>query len=221
MQGPAPERCTFLNVHTRTLLRSSFLYFPEMFISAARAATSAVRGAEPVMKAARYFPFSDAPAALNGYAGSSDGFDPLRLSEKVDIRWLREAELKHGRIAMLAVVGFIVPDAGLWSLDNGINVPSIYAHDACVASGPYGGQLGQVLLFVSVIELLVGLPAVWFMMFGGERKPGDFAFDPLGLRGSTSDEAMEVKELKHGRLAMLSFGAIITQAAFHPEFPYF
>ena len=35
------------------------------------------------------------------------GFDPLGFSNWIDVRWLREAELKHGRIAMLAVVGFI------------------------------------------------------------------------------------------------------------------
>ena len=173
---------------------------------------------------ARYFPFSEAPLALKGFAGDADGWDPLRLSESpLDMKWLREAELKHGRTAMLAVVGFIVPDVGLWKLDNGVTTPSIFAHDACIASGPYGGQLGQVLLFVGALELLVGVPAVWFMMFGGERTPGDFAFDPLGLGNGTEAQKseMQMKELKHGRLAMLAFGGIITQAAMHPAFPYF
>jgi amino acid permease len=35
------------------------------------------------------------------------GFDPLGFTNWIDVRWLREAELKHSRIAMLAVVGFI------------------------------------------------------------------------------------------------------------------
>ena len=37
------------------------------------------------------------------------GFDPLGLSNiddvGIDLYWLREAELKHGRVAMMAVAG--------------------------------------------------------------------------------------------------------------------
>ena len=39
------------------------------------------------------------------------GFDPLGLSTiddvGIDLYWLREAELKHARVAMIAVVGFL------------------------------------------------------------------------------------------------------------------
>ena len=39
------------------------------------------------------------------------GFDPLGLSNidevGIDLYWLREAELKHCRLCMLAVVGFL------------------------------------------------------------------------------------------------------------------
>ena len=38
------------------------------------------------------------------------GFDPLGISSWVDVRWLREAELKHGRICMLAATGMMVQD---------------------------------------------------------------------------------------------------------------
>ena len=38
------------------------------------------------------------------------GFDPLGISSLIDVRWLREAELKHGRVCMLAATGFIVQD---------------------------------------------------------------------------------------------------------------
>ena len=36
-----------------------------------------------------------------------EGFDPMGFSLAIDIRWLREAELKHGRVAMLATLGWI------------------------------------------------------------------------------------------------------------------
>ena len=150
----------------------------------------------------RYFPYSPSPKALAGHVGAADGFDPLGISDKVPMFWLREAELKHGRVAMLAFVGFVAPDIGL-SLDNGIDAPSIAAHDA--ALGPYGGPLGQVWCFVAALEVLVGLPAISFMAAGGERRAGDFNFDPLGLGGGTAEQRdlMAMKELKHGRVRQL------------------
>lgn len=39
-----------------------------------------------------------------GYAG----FDPLGFSDYYDINWLKEAEIKHGRICMLAAVGMVI-----------------------------------------------------------------------------------------------------------------
>ena len=50
---------------------------------------------------------------LTGAADKKEGglFDPLKLSEGKDLEtlnWYRAAELKHGRIAMLAAVGIVV-----------------------------------------------------------------------------------------------------------------
>lgn len=39
--------------------------------------------------------------------GNSE-FDPFGFAETFDPKWLREAELKHGRVAMLATVGWLV-----------------------------------------------------------------------------------------------------------------
>lgn len=41
------------------------------------------------------------------------GFDPVGFSSFIPIDFLREAELKHGRICQLAVVGFAATDLGL------------------------------------------------------------------------------------------------------------
>ena len=38
------------------------------------------------------------------------GFDPLGFSTLGDVKFLREAEVKHGRVAMLAAAGAIAQD---------------------------------------------------------------------------------------------------------------
>jgi hypothetical protein len=40
------------------------------------------------------------------------GFDPLQISDLVPLSWAREAELKHARVCMLAVTGWVVVDLG-------------------------------------------------------------------------------------------------------------
>lgn len=43
-------------------------------------------------------PFLPQPANIVGMAGDV-GFDPFGFSDKLDVRWLREAELKHGMLS--------------------------------------------------------------------------------------------------------------------------
>ena len=77
-------------------------------------------------------------------------FDPLNLAEKYDIDWMREAEIKHGRVTMLAIVGFLANDAGLkFPGEVFQGVSSTDAHDAMVESGHMWG----LLAFVGTCEL--------------------------------------------------------------------
>merc|ERR1719183_2986386 len=50
-------------------------------------------------------PFLSQPEDLDGSMAGDVGFDPLGFSTYIDVKWLREAELKHGRICMLAWTG--------------------------------------------------------------------------------------------------------------------
>ena len=59
-------------------------------------------------------PFLLKPKNLEGYVGADAGFDPLGFSNYFDMKWLREAELKHGRSSMLATVGFVMQQ--FWTL---------------------------------------------------------------------------------------------------------
>lgn len=88
---------------------------------------------------------------VEGFAGGlagADGpelkkFDPLKFSEKSPewVPWFREAELKHGRICMLATLGWVAVDLGIKLPDHPYS--SLEAHNAAVQSG----AMIQILLW--------------------------------------------------------------------------
>ena len=72
----------------------------------------------------------------------------------------------------------------------------------------------------SACSLLTGLfPHRWSLnggkvtmmtMFDGtSRAPGDFGWDPMGLMSPANEERMKMRELQHGRLAMIAIGGMI------------
>ncbi|KAG8462162.1 hypothetical protein KFE25_011612 [Diacronema lutheri] len=181
---------------------------------------SARAGARPavsMMAKSRALPFLEAPPALDGLIGSQ-GFDPLKCSTYVSTKWLVESELKHGRICMLATAGWIATDLGVRFPGAAYQVGPLAAHDAMVAKGD------MLVLFIaaSLFELLGGTPKI-FQLFNVNTpaKPGEYFFDPLNL-GKGNAERMQLAEIKNGRLAMLAFSGIVTQAALYGKpFPYF
>jgi hypothetical protein len=72
------------------------------------------------------------------------------------------------------------------------------------------------------LELANGA-AIFDQAKGSGRVAGDFSFDPLGLgKDARTKERYQTNEIKNGRLAMLAFSGIVTQAALFPEksFPF-
>ena len=60
---------------------------------------------------------------------------------------------------------------------------------------------------------VISIPAL-LSLGKNDRAPGDYSFDPLRLGSKPKDlERYKINELKNGRLAMLAFSGIITQAA--------
>lgn len=91
------------------------------FLSSALAFTSSpsIRAGSSLTMAAersKAMPFLLRPANLDESMPGYKGFDPLGLASinelGLDAYWMREAELKHCRLAMLAVVGLLAQGAG-------------------------------------------------------------------------------------------------------------
>ena len=152
-------------------------------------------------------PFLKEPENLEGYVGNV-GFDPLGFSESFDMKWLRESELKHGRAAMLATLGFVVQQF--------VSLPGM-THVADSNMAPQAAGLESMLQFVfgiGIIEFWInkGNVTMETMFEDPDRVPGDFGFDPMGLSKSKSPDQMgklQLQELKNGRLAMLAIGGMI------------
>jgi hypothetical protein len=166
-------------------------------------------------------PFLEAPPNLDGGVGDY-GFDPFRFSDFVPIDFLREAELKHGRICMMAWLGFVAVDLGfrVYPAPEGFDaLTSITAHDAAVEQG----GMSQMLLWFSLLEVFDTV-AVIQMLEGSGRAPGDFGLDGGFLKGKSEKEieTMKLKEITHCRLAMFAFSGAVTQAVLtQGGFPYF
>jgi hypothetical protein len=120
-------------------------------------------------------------------------FDPLGLTEGIDQETFdqyRTAELKHGRVAQLCVLGYITPEIFRWpgEIAPGISFSDIPNGIAAIDAIPTLGWLQMVFLIGSVDY------------FG---YLGDFASGKPDLDPETLEER-QLAELQHGRLAMLA-----------------
>eukprot|EP00960_Hanusia_phi_P049573 759637-Hanusia_phi.AAC.1 len=153
-------------------------------------------------------PGTERPKNLDGTLVGDVGFDPLGFSNWLNLYWAREAEIKHGRVAMLAATGMIVQDVykfpGVQKTFG--DAAMMKLHNLAVEQG----AMQQLLLWLGLLEILTGLPAVIQGLKGSERTPGDFGFDPLGCgRNPETLARRQLTELKNGRLAMIAVGGMV------------
>ena len=174
---------------------------------AAPARTATVLNAEM----SKALPFLTAPKGLKGYIGEEAGFDPVGFAEIMDIKWMREAEIKHGRVAMLACLGYVSPELFPWA--RGIFPGEAYTHtnpiNALFAIGP--NPIIQIIIACGFIEngLNKGKLTQLDMFDDPKRVPGEFGWDPLKLGTPENKEMYQARELENGRLAMIAIGGMI------------
>jgi len=133
-------------------------------------------------------------------------FDPLGLSvgksdEVMNI--YREAELKHGRVAMAACLGWYVTAAGVHP-----------AFNSALSSDPL--KAAVQLPAVGWIQFILGCGAIEFIAQYIKARPGYKPGDILGAAYwvDDSDEGWvdyQNKEINNGRLAMVAFMGIYFQ----------
>lgn len=199
---------------------------PRSFVSNLSAAeVEAVEPAAPVEAVEKVFcngyVGGEGPEPMPGTpTGTSVNFDPAGFAERSPewLPWYREAELKHGRAAMLATVGFVVPEyiripGEQFSFES---IPKVIdAHDKCPE------QMIQIMGWISLVEACTFAALANMNEF--DREPGDFSFDPLGLfpKDPVKQAEYRLAELKNGRLAMIAIGGMVTGAAITGKgFPY-
>lgn len=140
-------------------------------------------------------------------------FDPLGLvadGNQSNFDRLRYVELKHGRVSMLAVVGYLITEAGIRlpgdiALD-GTKFADIPSGFAAVSAVPGAGLL-QLFAFIGFLEIFVMKDIT-----GGEFI-GDFRNDFIDYGWDKLDEDTKFKkraiELNQGRAAMMGILALM------------
>lgn len=165
-------------------------------------------------------PFLPCPKVLQANADMAGnfGFDPLNLSKNTEqLMEYREAEIKHSRLAMLAAVGW--PASELWDRA----VANVFGMDPMLDEvGRAPSLLNGGLARVSPIwwGFCLGLSAA-IDLYGvakarrgdPEYRPGMLGFDPFGFypADKPGQQRMELAEIKHGRLAMVTVVSYVAE----------
>eukprot|EP00979_Chaetoceros_neogracilis_P005913 scaffold1143_cov214-Chaetoceros_neogracile.AAC.3 len=178
--------------------------------AAAFAPTSMSRTSSVALNAdmSESLPFLPRPEKLDGTMAGDRGFDPMGLSEiQQDLTYARWAELKHGRIAMLAITGMVV--------QTYVHLPGeIYQNvDPFGAVSSVGlGANAQIFAAIGCVEL-----ANFNNHYDGSE-PGDLGWTG-GLLDNKSEEKIrkaKEQEITHCRLAMIAVtGASVQTLLFH------
>jgi Chlorophyll A-B binding protein len=179
-------------------------------------------------------------------------YDPLRLSDanfwgfgqEATIGWLQHAEIKHGRVAMAAFVGYCVQCNFNWPWAMTLDGTPFPSHERLSPPEqwdalPLAGKL-QILLFIGFLEWYSelspgkgaetgllhytkgGVPGKYPSFKGVPHWAPDL-YDPLGLARRMNEGQRRRRlrvEINHGRLAMLAIMAFLCEQKIPGSVPY-
>eukprot|EP00579_Thalassiosira_antarctica_P032551 CAMPEP_0201991394 /NCGR_PEP_ID=MMETSP0905-20130828/228_1 /ASSEMBLY_ACC=CAM_ASM_000554 /TAXON_ID=420261 /ORGANISM="Thalassiosira antarctica, Strain CCMP982" /LENGTH=250 /DNA_ID=CAMNT_0048545793 /DNA_START=198 /DNA_END=950 /DNA_ORIENTATION=- len=191
---------------------------------------------EPVAAAAAPIvvetPFIPAVVAINGWSADAalpmyglpgavsplGFFDPLGFTKDADlntVKRLREAEVMHGRVAMMAAVGYLIGESTP-TIEYGMDIHHTIANNQLTeVSGAVLFPLFLAINFAEALRASVGWvePDVGPLFTLREKYyPGDVGLY-FGLKPTDANEFvdMQTKELSNGRLAMLAVAGMCVQ----------
>ncbi|CEM03500.1 unnamed protein product [Vitrella brassicaformis CCMP3155] len=186
-----------------------------LFILVAASAVSALAFVPPTkpLLSQRHTQLKAAPSTAPGVAPPIGFFDPAGLSRGLDtedeeFKFLQAAEIKHGRVAMLAVLGYVVPYffklPGILDTTTGLAFADVPAGHAAVTKLPSFG-LVQILLLNGILE-----GATWDIMYKepGYAGPGRI---PMIQKNPEKLKTLATQEINNGRLAMVAILGLIAQ----------
>lgn len=178
------------------------------FTTGGAATLVAPSGSAPITWSDRDSPFTKAwekeiGATFPLCAEEAAMWDPLGFSKNpAKFPQYRAAEIKHGRVAMMAVAGLMVQDGYRlpYIIDGERILPLTNAENGLAALQDKPASIGFAL-----IVLMAGFFEMAIFTDKG-RSPGDFG-DPLNWGKQTEHavdgKRMKTAEIEHGRLAML------------------
>eukprot|EP00592_Proboscia_alata_P008405 CAMPEP_0194360796 /NCGR_PEP_ID=MMETSP0174-20130528/8230_1 /TAXON_ID=216777 /ORGANISM="Proboscia alata, Strain PI-D3" /LENGTH=527 /DNA_ID=CAMNT_0039132537 /DNA_START=57 /DNA_END=1640 /DNA_ORIENTATION=+ len=159
----------------------------------------------------------------NDYETNEQGADVVQQPRPsgLILRDYREAEIRHGRLAMLAAI--------LWPLqeilDRILLIPTIES-EFYSTTVPYGGvTLPFIPLFMTLIMMLLGYLDIYAKSVkdytaGEAFLPGECFWDPLSMLDGAPEimkRRMQSRELMNGRLAMVAVSLYFFEELFSHE----
>lgn len=157
-------------------------------------------------------------------------FDPSGFSTDASegrILFFREAEIKHGRVCMLAFLGMAVGENYHPLFGGNIDIPAAQHFTQTGGDIFWVAAYVQFLFAAFWVERSSSFPTLEGKAFTGlipndsdevfaaksGRIPGDVGFDPLGLKPKKEADLLTIqnKEILNGRLAMIAVVGVIAQ----------